>query len=132
MAATCDAPLEVLIEIEKAIPYPAIALAGADLALTARINDMLPDGTSKADLAQWRSLLGVRYSELGRPADALPPALEAVTIRRELAAGNPDRYDPDLADSLNYLADLLSELDRPTKAEAARQEARTLQPPGAN
>ena len=32
------------------------------------------------------SNLGVMFSELGRPADALPATQEAITIRRELAA----------------------------------------------
>ena len=72
VATTCDVPLETLIRIEKAIPYPTIALARADMVLTVRINSMLPAGTSPADLAWWRNLLGILFSQLGRPADALP------------------------------------------------------------
>jgi hypothetical protein len=50
------------------------------------------------DLATTLSNLGACFAALGRPADALPVTEEAVTIRRELAAANPDRYRPDLAD----------------------------------
>ena len=42
---------------------------------------------------------------MGRPADALQPAQKAVTIYRKLAAAMPDRYRPNLASSLNNLAD---------------------------
>lgn len=37
-----DAPLETLIEIEEAIPFPTVALAQADVTLTRRITQMLP------------------------------------------------------------------------------------------
>jgi tetratricopeptide (TPR) repeat protein len=78
------------------------------------------DGT---DLARALDNLGVRFSELGRPADALPATQEAVTTYRELAAANPDRYRPDLARALNNLGILFSELGRSPEAEAARSEA---------
>ena len=51
----------------------------------------------RPDLAASLSNLGVRFSALGRPAEALPAEQEAVAIRRELAAAYPDRYRPDLA-----------------------------------
>ena len=51
----------------------------------------------RPDLAGSLNNLGIRFSELGRPADALPVTEEAVTIRRDLAAANPDRYRPGLA-----------------------------------
>jgi hypothetical protein len=40
------------------------------------------------------SNLGVRFWELGHPAEALPADQEAVAIRRDLADINPDRYPP--------------------------------------
>ena len=126
VAGSCDATLEALVRIEEAIPYPTTALARADMVLTARINSMLPAGTSKADLARWRDSLGVMFSQLGRPADALPATQEAVTIRRELAAANPDRYRPDLAGSLSNLGVWFSELGRPADALPATQEAVTI------
>ena len=42
-------------------------------------------------------------SALGRREDALVPAEEAVAIHRELAAGNPEAFRPDLAMSLGML-----------------------------
>ena len=42
-------------------------------------------------------------SHAGRPAEALPMAEEAVAIYRELAATNPGRYRPNLAESLGDL-----------------------------
>ena len=67
--------------------------------------------------------LGVRFSELGRPADALPVTEEAVAIYRELAAASPDRYRPDLARSLNNLGVRFSELGRPADALPVTEEA---------
>jgi hypothetical protein len=68
-------------------------------------------------------------SEVGRPGEALGPAQEAVALRRRLAdpdTGNPDRYTPDLAVSLNTLAGRLSELGRPGEALAPAREAVAL------
>jgi hypothetical protein len=48
---------------------------------------------------------------------------EAVAIRRELAAANPDRYRPDLARSLRVLSQALEKLGRTAEASAARREA---------
>ena len=92
VASTCPAALETLIQIEEAIPYPTIALARADCVLTARINGMLPAGTSKADLARWRDQLGVLLSQVGRPAEALPATQEAVEAYRELAAASTRKF----------------------------------------
>jgi hypothetical protein len=46
-----------------------------------------------------------------------------VAMCRELAATMPDRYRPDLADSLSNLGDVLSALNRKSEAAAARHEA---------
>ena len=74
----------------------------------------------------WLNNLGVRFSELRRPADALPVTEEAVTIRRELAAAKPDRYRPDLASSLTNLGIRFSELGRPADALPVTEEAVTI------
>ena len=47
---------------------------------------------------------------------------EAVAIRRELAAVTPDRYRPDLAQSLSNLGARLSQLGRPTEALPVTEE----------
>jgi hypothetical protein len=56
----------------------------------------------------------------------MPAEQEAVTIRRELAAANPDRHRPDLATSLRVLADSLDLLGHRDDASAARSEAAAL------
>ena len=64
-------------------------------------------------------------SDLGRREEALAAALEAVTLRRALAQSRPDAFTPDLAASLNNLANKLSDLGRREEALAAAQEAVT-------
>ena len=97
LIADTQAPAETLMAIFNAIPYPTVVLAPAAATLGQRIASRLPAGTEPAVRAYWLSNLGLRLAELGRPADALPLTQEAVTIYRELAAANPDRYRPDLA-----------------------------------
>ena len=74
-------------------------------------------------LARSLSNLGVYCSALGRPAEALPPAEQAVEAYRELAAASPDSYRPALAGSLRVLAAALDDLGRPADADAARRDA---------
>ena len=50
---------------------------------------------------------------------------EALTIRRQLAEKNPDSYLPDVANTLNNLANLHSDTNRHKKAEAEYNEALT-------
>jgi hypothetical protein len=49
--------------------------------------------------------LSVRLAGVGRREAALAPIEEAVQIYRRLAEGAPEAYLPDLAGSLNNLAD---------------------------
>ncbi len=116
------ADVEVLTAIQAAIPYPSAALAEADLAVTRRILQILP-GDDPGLRARWLSWLGTTLAQTGRPAEALPPAQEAVAIRRELAAAYPDRYRPGLATSLDNLGNRLSALGRPAEALPPAQEA---------
>jgi hypothetical protein len=62
-------------------------------------------------------------SEERRPAEALPPAEEAVAMYRELAAASPDQYRPDLANSLSNLGSRLFRLDRRAEALPVAEEA---------
>jgi tetratricopeptide (TPR) repeat protein len=54
-------------------------------------------GTYRPDLANALTNLGLRYSELDRPEEALLASREAADIYRELAADLPDQYRPRLA-----------------------------------
>jgi hypothetical protein len=51
--------------------------------------------------------LAIRLSEMGRRAEALAPAQEAVELRRTLAQRNPDAFQPDLAASLGMFGQIL-------------------------
>ncbi len=120
-----DAPTsqDVLIDIADALPYPSVALAKAALVVTLRVQWSLPSDADQAIVAEWTDSAGALLSQLGRPAEALPVAEQAVAIYRELAAVNPDRYRPDLAASLSNLGVTFSELGRPADALPAEQEA---------
>ena len=58
----------------------------------------------RAALARSLTNLGLLFWELGRQADALPPAQEALEAYRELAATYLDQYRSDRASSLRVLA----------------------------
>ena len=118
-----DAPRETLTAIYNAIPYPTVLLAPAAVTLARQILGLLPADSGPAVRAYWLDDLGVRLSELGRPADALPVAEEAVGMYRDLAAASPDRYRPDLAFALANLGVWLSELGRPADALPVAEEA---------
>ena len=65
-------------------------------------------------------------SALGRREAALQAAEEAVALYRELARARPDAFTPDLAMSLNNLANMLSDLGRREAALQAAEEAAEL------
>jgi hypothetical protein len=60
--------------------------------------------------------LAIQLAGVGQRQAALEPAQQAVTIRRALAEANPDAYLPDLAASLNNLANRLAEVGRAHEA----------------
>jgi tetratricopeptide (TPR) repeat protein len=124
-AALSDAPAALgdLIRIEKAMPYPSVSLATADLVAAQRIRRELPQETDKQTIASWADKCGVLLSQVGRPAEALPATQEAVMVYRELAAADADRYRPDLAQSLTNLGITFSELVRSADALPPTQEA---------
>jgi hypothetical protein len=95
--ADADLPMDRLIMIHEAIPYPTLMLAAADAVVTQRITDGLDDDTPREDLARWKNLLSSRLAQAGRSADALAPAQAAVGIYRELADAAPGRYEAELA-----------------------------------
>ena len=122
VVARLPGDMELLAAIAGGIPYPSAALAEADLAVTRRILQVLPDGTPGLR-ARWLNWLGITLSQTGRWAEALPATREAVKIYRELTAANPDQYRPDLATSLSNLGVRFSALGRLAEALPAEQEA---------
>jgi tetratricopeptide (TPR) repeat protein len=123
LIAGMQAPAETLTAIFNAIPYPTVVLAPAAVTLGQRITSHLPAGTELEVRAYWLTTLGLRFSELGRPAEALPVTEEAVAMYRELAAASPDRYRPNLAASLDNLSVHFSAMGRPAEALSASEEA---------
>jgi tetratricopeptide (TPR) repeat protein len=123
VGAEAEAPLDVLIQIQEAIPSETVVLAWASVILTRRIVEALPDGTDPAQRADWTDSLGVRLSKAGKPDQALSATEEAVAIYRELASTDPDHYRPDLARSLDHLGIGFKELGRPADALPATEEA---------
>ncbi|WP_203972753.1 tetratricopeptide repeat protein, partial [Planotetraspora silvatica] len=117
---------ETLAALYQALPYPSDMWAEANALLTRRLADSVQPDADPAERAHWLAGLEVHLGELGRHAEALPLAEEAVTIRRELAATYPDRYRPDLATALHNLSVRFVELGRPTDALPRTQEAVTI------
>ncbi|WP_146778811.1 tetratricopeptide repeat protein [Actinomadura craniellae] len=114
--------LPLLSAISNAIPYPSLALAEADLAITRRILDALGPGRT-AEHARWLTWHGTTLAQTGRPAETLSVTEEAVETYRELAVAYPDRYRPDLAGSLHNLGVVFSELGRSAEALSVTEEA---------
>jgi tetratricopeptide (TPR) repeat protein len=86
--------------------------------------DQEPDAVSR--LAGSLNNLSVRLGDLGRREEALAAIEEAAQVYRELAAGRPDAFRPDLAHSLNNLSLRLGDLGRREEALAAIEEAVTV------
>ena len=115
--------LEALIEsgatlplgvIDDAIPVGHPALAGAALAATMRLATSAE--RSPEQQAHWANILSIRLSDVGERKAALEAAREAVELYRGLAEASPQAYTPNLAGSLNNLANLLSEVGERNEA----------------
>jgi tetratricopeptide (TPR) repeat protein len=79
-----------------------------------------------SDLAVSLNNLSGRLAEAGRREQGLAAIEEAVSVYRQLAAGNAAAYEPDLAMSLNNLSVRLAEAGRREQAERAQQQAQSL------
>ena len=80
----------------------------------------------RATYASRRLSLSRCLAASGRRDEALQTAQEAVTIRRNLAEHNPSAYTPDLAGSLNTLANRLDSNGQQREALTTAQEATNL------
>ncbi|MFC0037373.1 hypothetical protein, partial [Actinomadura rayongensis] len=91
------ARVEDLGHIAEQIPYPTVALAAADAAVTRRVRELLPADADPADLARWSGQLAVVLAQLGQREEALEAITEAVAVYRTLAEARPDAFLPNLA-----------------------------------
>ncbi|MBC7251259.1 MAG: CHAT domain-containing protein [Anaerolineae bacterium] len=97
------APLQQFLRaLDGVLPYPdrTLALRAVQEPLYRRMAEL---AEGEAERAQALGMLGYALSALGRREEALAATAEAVEIRRELAAANPQAFRPDLATSLNNL-----------------------------
>ena len=108
-------------EIDDTIPVGHAALAGAALAATRRLATSAE--RSPEQQAHWADKLSIRLSDVGERKAALEAAREAVRLRRALVEESPTAYTPNLAGSLNNLANRLSEVGEQDRALEAASEA---------
>ncbi len=81
------------------------------------------EGSNPSDLAASLTNLGNFYSDLGRREEALRAAVRASEIDQQLAAQNPDAFEPDLAGSLSNLGNRYGALGRREEALQAAERA---------
>ncbi len=106
----------------------SIALARHAEAVAKKICEVLAEDTkddlANAKYAKWLVIHGVTQSALGLREKALEDAWQAKgRLYRRLASERPDAFIPDLAGSLNNLANRLSDLGRREDALNAAEEA---------
>ena len=94
-------------EIVKSIPLGHSTLRGTALAALQRMEVSAEHDPVRR--ARYLHSLANRLSGVGRSGEALEAAQEAVGLYRELAEASPAAYTPDLARSLNNLANIQKE-----------------------
>ncbi len=92
-------------------------------------NTYLHEATEDEDRARLLNNLSNHLSEDGQHAEALAAVAEAVDLSRELARGNPARFNPDLASSLGSQGTILRKSGKVREALAAFQEGAELTRP---
>ncbi|MGW4898382.1 tetratricopeptide repeat protein [Kitasatospora sp. NPDC004240] len=117
---------QALLNATAALPHPSHILAPLALRLTQDLAHAERQSGSEPDLAASLTNLGNYLSEVGRRAEALTVAEEAVEIYRRLAdpvTGNPAAHEPNLAASLTNLSTCLSQVGRRAEALTVAEEA---------
>jgi tetratricopeptide (TPR) repeat protein len=83
-------------------------------------------GSADPGLGIALSNLAKHLAEAGHRRQAIPSAVEAVTISRQLARDDPDTFLPELARCLSILSGILGEAGQPEPALAAAEEATAI------
>ncbi|MDQ2709438.1 MAG: tetratricopeptide repeat protein, partial [Actinomycetota bacterium] len=122
------ADLPALQALSDVLPRSSMLLAPTSLRIAECLVIKLRDAATDRDaylpnLAGSVHNLAVRLAEVGRRAEGLTAAQEAVDLRRELLESNRDAYLPNLAMSVNNLAIRLGEAGRRAEGLTAAQEA---------
>lgn len=128
LADVTSLPVEVLESIHSVLPEERHAdLDPGIAALVERLyRHRLALDPAPAERARLHHTLARRHAYAGRYRSAEESVRGAVRIRTLLAAGDPEAYEPDLADSLGNLAVVLSELGRRREALDVAREAVTI------
>ena len=108
LATLTDDPLELMAIVDE-VPAATTSLRAQAAEIQVKIveflrADIASSENSQSRLAMSLNNLAVRLSDLGGREPALQAAEEAVQLYRELAAARPDAFRPNLAGSLNNLA----------------------------
>ena len=127
------ADIVALMEIANTLPTHTLVLRGKAVELHGQIAKLAeqmaddgPTGQRRQVLATTLNNLAIRLSEVGKREEALEVAREALSLRRDPAAANPDSFTPNLATSLNNLATMLSEVGKREEALDVAREAVSL------
>jgi tetratricopeptide (TPR) repeat protein len=105
------------------LPYPHPGLAALGVALTRRALAHAEFSGETHRIAPAATAHGNWLSDIGQRAEGLATAQRAVDLYEELAAGNRAAYLPNLAGSVNNLANRLAAVGRREEALAAAQRA---------
>lgn len=111
-------------ELEWRLPRRTVVLA--DFALEVTKAALKHEALSRPERGRLLDNLSARLCSLGRYEEALQAIEEAVAIRRELAARNPDAFASDLARSLLVCARILRALGRWEEAFSRLEEALSI------
>ncbi|MFB8168973.1 tetratricopeptide repeat protein [Kitasatospora purpeofusca] len=122
-------PLDGLIDLDRRMPDSSSRLADTAVRLTRTLTNRhlalaaVDPETYLPGLAGSLTNLSVSTARLGRRAEALAAAEEAVRIRRMLAGTDPVAWAADLAHALNNLSVELGEVGRREEALTVIEEA---------
>ncbi|MFF2751347.1 hypothetical protein ACFVVA_38155, partial [Kitasatospora sp. NPDC058048] len=125
-------PLDTLNTIYTVFPQTSRRLAASAVRLARTITShyrTLAEANPDAylpNLAMALNNLSNHLGEVGRPAEGLAAAEEAVGHYRTLAEANPDAYLPNLGTSVSNLSNHLGEVGRRAEGLAAAEEAVTI------
>ncbi len=125
----------LLLGLENALPHQTVELRRRAAEITRHLYKRLKEAMQKGrdnlkpEVARLANNLALRLSELGRRAEALGPAQEALKLYRALARANPDAFNPDLAMALVALGSVLAGDERGPQARACFAEGIQLLTP---
>lgn len=121
--------IELLIRLSGVLPHRTQRLSGVAVTITTnlvkalRLANALDEGVRSDMLAEALSRLSNRLGDVGRDAEALETAAEAVEIFRRTPAPDAEGWRSDLATMLSNLSNRLDVAGRHVEGLAAIQEA---------